>query len=135
MSLLIAVWAVRSIVCQQFLESRRWSIPARFVWGTLDSVLLLAVLLVANGAASPLMVGYPLLIAASGLWFRVRFVWFITVLSLAVLRDRGAGFLPLASRSCGLDFDADVNRHVIFAVALVVLGLGGGVPGAAGAHL
>jgi serine/threonine-protein kinase len=27
-------------------------------------------------------VGYPLLIAASGLWFRVRLVWFTTVLAI-----------------------------------------------------
>jgi serine/threonine-protein kinase len=28
------------------------------------------------------VVGYPLIIVASGLWFRVRFVWFMTFLSL-----------------------------------------------------
>ena len=121
-SLLIAAWALLSTVCQQFLDSRRWSIPARFVWGTLDSLLLLAVLLVANGAASPLVIGYPLVIAASGLWFRVRFVFFITVLSLlsygVVVWDFYFWHPQLQAH-----FDADVNRHVIFAVALVVLGL------------
>ena len=34
------------------------------------------------GAASSLVVGYPLIIVGSGLWFRVRFVWFMTLLSL-----------------------------------------------------
>ena len=46
-------------------------------------------LLVADGAASPLVVGYPLLIAASGLWYRVRFVWFVTALSLISYGDPG----------------------------------------------
>ncbi len=79
-------------------------------------------LLVANGAASPLVIGYPLVIAASGLWFRVRFVFFITVLSLlsygVVVWDFYFWHPQLQAH-----FDADVNRHVIFAVALVVLGL------------
>jgi eukaryotic-like serine/threonine-protein kinase len=35
-SAILGVWAVASVVCQQFLESRRWSLPARFVWGLLD---------------------------------------------------------------------------------------------------
>ena len=81
-SLIVALWIIASIACQQLLASRRWSFPARYAWGTLDSLALLTVLLVGNGAASPLVVGYPLVIVASGLWFRVRFVWFVTVLSL-----------------------------------------------------
>ena len=32
-SALLAIWALASIVFQQFLASQRWSIPARFVWG------------------------------------------------------------------------------------------------------
>ena len=81
-SLVVALWIAASIVCQQLLESRRWSFPARYVWGTLDSLALLTVLLLGYGAASSLVVGYPLIIVASGLWFRVRFVWFMTLLSL-----------------------------------------------------
>ena len=81
-SLVVALWIVASIVCQQLLGSRRWSIPACFVWGTLDSLALFAVLRLGYGAASSLVVGYPLIIVASGLWFRVRFVWFMTLLSL-----------------------------------------------------
>ncbi len=120
-SLLIAAWALLSAVCQQFLDSRRWSIPARFVWGTLDSLLLLAVLLVANGAASPLVVGYPLLIAASGLWFRVRFVWFITALSLLSYGVVVVDFYRWRPE-LQAQFDPSVNRHVVFAMSLVVLG-------------
>ncbi len=121
-SLLMAAWAGLSIICQQFLDSRRWSIPARFVWGTLDSAVLLAVLLLAaSGAASPLVVGYPLLIAASGLWFRVRFVWFITALSLL---SYGVVVVDFYVWRPWLHdhFPANVNRHVVFAISLVVLG-------------
>ncbi len=79
---IIAVCLVGSFVLQQCYKSARWSIPARFAWGLLDSTLLLAALLVADGAVSPLVVGYFLLIVAAGLWNRVRFVWVMTGLSL-----------------------------------------------------
>ena len=95
--------------------------PARFVWGTLDSLLLLAVLRLANGVASPLVVGYSLLIVGSGLWFRVRFVSFMTVLSLisyGILVVDFYHWRPELQQG----FDADPGRHVINMVALILLG-------------
>ncbi len=121
-SVLVAVWAVTSIVFQQFLDSRRWSIPARFGWGALDSVLFLAVLLTANGAASPLIIGYPLLIVASGLWFRVRFVSFMAVLSLISYGVLIVDFYYFRPRLQD-HFDAGINRHVIFVVGLVIMAM------------
>jgi len=118
---LLAIWAAASIICQQFLDSQRWSFRARYVWGMLDSLLLLAVLLLADGAASPLVVGYPLLIAGSGLWFRVRFVSQITGLSLlsyGLLVVDLYCFRPELAET----FDADVDRHIIFSVGLVLMG-------------
>ncbi len=119
-SLIVAIWAIASIILQQFLDSQKWSIPARFGWGLLDSISLLAVLLVADGAASPLVVGYPLLIVGSGLWFRTRFVWFMTALSLT---SYGLLVVDFYQRRPELQagFDTSVDRHVIFAVSLVVL--------------
>ena len=68
------------------------------------------------------MVGYPLLIAGSGLWFHVRFVSFMTVLSLL---SYGVLVIDFYYRRTGLQdhFDASVARHVLFAVFLVVLGV------------
>ena len=78
-------------------------------------------LLVADGVASPLVVGYPLLIVGSGLWFRVRFVWFMSVAALVSYGVLVVDFYLrrpyLADR-----FDIGVDRHVIFALALVVEG-------------
>ena len=120
-SLVVALWIVASIVCQQLLGSRRWSIPARFVWGTLDSLALLTVLLLGDGAASSLVVGYSLVIVASGLWFRVRFVGYMTLLSLL---SYGVLVLDFYYRRPELQDRAypGWDRHVIFAVAIVVLG-------------
>ena len=69
-SIVVAVWAAASIACQQLVENRRWSFSAKYLWGTLDSAAFLTVLLFGDGAASSLIVIYPLIIAGSGLWFR-----------------------------------------------------------------
>jgi len=120
-SIVGAVWVLASVGCQQLFKSRRWSNLAPFVWGTLDSVLLLAAMFVGHGVASALVVCYPLLIAVSGLWFRVRFVWFMTGLSLASYGILVVDFY-FGRTWLRQSMDAGVDRHVIFAVALVVLG-------------
>ena len=122
-SLLLAAWAIGSVICQQGMESQRWSISTRFVWGTLDSALLLAVLLVSDGAASPLIVAYPLLIVASAFWFRVRFVWFIGGLSLLSYGVLIVDFYWRRDDAFREQFDTTFDRHMIFLVALLLLGL------------
>jgi serine/threonine-protein kinase len=121
-TVLAAAWVVVAIVCQQFVGHPRLAIPARFVWGALDSLMLLIVLLfVGDGAASALIVGYPLLIAGSGLWFHVRFVSFMTAMSLL---SYGILVIDFYYRRTGLQehFDTSVARHILFAVSLIVLG-------------
>jgi len=120
MTVLTGLWVFTAIVFQQFLKSPRWSIPARFVWGVLDSLLLLGVLLVTDGAASSLLVGYLLLVAASGLWYRVRYVSFIAGLSLAsygVLIVDFYHWRPSLQEKCYPGFD----RHVVMLVAIVAM--------------
>jgi eukaryotic-like serine/threonine-protein kinase len=120
-SVVVVLWVAASIACQLWLDSRRWAVPARFVWGMLDSLALLTVLLLGYGAASSLLIGYPLMIVASSLWFRVRFVWFMTLLSLlsyGVLVVDFYCWRPELHAGMYAGFD----RHVIFAVALVLLG-------------
>ncbi len=121
MSAVVAFWAIVSIVCQQFLEKPRSAFAARYVWGLLDAAALLAALLIGDGAASSLLVGYPLVIVGSALWFRVRFVWFVTGLSLL-----SYGILVIDFYAWRIDLHQGIytgwDRHVIFAVALLVLG-------------
>ena len=106
----------------RLLECRRWSFPARYVWGTFDSLALLTILLLADGVASSLVVGYPLLIVASGLWFRVRFVWYMTALSLVSYSLLVVDLYVWRSDLLEGVY-SNFDRHVIFAVALVVLGV------------
>ena len=84
-------------------------------------MLLIVLLFVADGAASALVVGYPLLIAGSGLWFHVRFVSFMTAMSLL---SYGILVVDFYCWRTGLQehFDTSIARHVLFALSLVVLG-------------
>ena len=119
-SLVLTVWAVVSLVLQQGLKSPRWSMYACFLWGTLDALLLTGVLLIADSAASPLVVGYFLLIAGSGLWFRVRFVWFMTLLlliSYALMIVNLHVYYPDLARQYNVRWD----RHALFIVAMLVM--------------
>jgi eukaryotic-like serine/threonine-protein kinase len=122
MTILAAAWALISIVCQRFVNRERNALLARFVWGTLDSLMLLIVLLfVADGAASVLVVGYLLLIAGSGLWYHVRFVWFMTGMSLI---SYGIVVIDFYCWRTSLkdQFDTSIFRHALFATSLIVLG-------------
>jgi serine/threonine-protein kinase len=122
MSIGLGIWAVASIVCQQFVGKQRWSVPARFVWGLFDTILLFLLLkFVAAGASSSLVMGYPLLIASAGLWFRVRFVFFMTALSLLSYGVLVVDFYVWRPE-LQEHFDAESPRHVIFALSLVLLG-------------
>ena len=122
MTALVLAWVAASAVCEWFVERPGTTLSARFVWGGLDQLIFLVMLLfVADGATSGLVAAYPLLIAASALWFHVRFVSFMTALSLL---SYGILVLDFYFRRTELQtkFDAGYTRHVLFAVSLVVLG-------------
>lgn len=79
----LGTWAALSVVLQKLQGAGRLSGSIPFLWAVLDGVLFTAVLFLAEGPRDLLLAGYPLLIAASGLWFRVRMVWFMTTVCLA----------------------------------------------------
>ncbi|HKD38138.1 MAG TPA: serine/threonine-protein kinase [Pirellulales bacterium] len=79
---LLAIWLLVAILCQTLLLRERTAALARYAWATLDVILLTAALYLTGSPLGPLVVGYPLIVAGSGLWFRMRLVWFTTGLSL-----------------------------------------------------
>lgn len=107
------VWALVSFLFQQILRRERFTDFTRFAWMAADAILLTTLLIMAFGSIGPLLIGYPLIVVASGLLFRVRLVLFMTsvcLLSYAVLfyvrgEQEGPWHYPL-----------------IFAAALAVLG-------------
>jgi serine/threonine-protein kinase len=91
----LALWAVSALIFQTMLR-RGWpGDQVRVLWSaadiaflTLEAKLFELIGLAADGGASivrvetTLLVGYPLLIAASGLWWRVKLVWITTALAI-----------------------------------------------------
>jgi serine/threonine-protein kinase len=114
--LVLVFWLLFSFLCQRGLENERHAHWIRLVWSAADPITLTAILLIAQGFGSPLLVLYPTLIAASGFWLRVPLVLTTTGASLlgycVLLADathRGIGRIPL-------------HWHVLALVGLVVSG-------------
>jgi serine/threonine-protein kinase len=111
----LAVWMLSSVVFQQGLKRDRWADVVPFAWSAVDLVLLTLLLILTDNWAGPLLVGYPLLVAASGLWFRARLVWFTTIVA------EFAYMILLAFSPYGL-ISNEPHHRLIFLVALLVLG-------------
>ena len=79
----LALWAGLTLLFQRLHRSGMRSDEVRRLWSLGDVFCLTVLLRLLGYLDTPLLVGYPLLIAASGLWFRERIVWFTT--GLAVL--------------------------------------------------
>ncbi|MDG3006665.1 serine/threonine-protein kinase [Paludisphaera mucosa] len=81
--LVLAIWAVLTLLFQQ-LHRRGWqSDSLRGFWILGDMACLTLLLWIMRDLDTPLLVGYPLMIAASGLWFREGLVWLTTELAIA----------------------------------------------------
>ena len=85
--LTFAVWAVLAFVFQWLLRREKTAEFARLAWAVTDPLLLMIVLMLADDIG-PILVGYPVLVTASGLWLSGRLVLVSTVgciVSYAVL--------------------------------------------------
>ncbi len=91
----LGLWAVLSLVFQSRLRAGSRPDGVRILWSATDIICMTIVTkLLETVIWSPagerivhvettLLVGYPLLIAASGLWWRVRLVWITTIMACA----------------------------------------------------
>jgi serine/threonine-protein kinase len=75
---LFGIWMVVSFLFQNLLRQERFAEITRFAWAAADTLLLTMLLLLSDSPLGGLLVGYPLLVAASGLFFRVQLVCFTT---------------------------------------------------------
>jgi tRNA A-37 threonylcarbamoyl transferase component Bud32 len=124
-TLIVGIWIAASLVFQRMLARRRWETTARFLWGMVDALLLLAVLLSGDGVASPMVIGLPLLIVAAGLWSQVRLVWFVSATCVAaygVLVAKYYGWLSLGAAKSLRPFDDHPDRHIYFLISLILCG-------------
>ena len=118
-SLVIAAWALVSVALQQILKRERYQTLGMFAWGAADVVAVTLILLAADGAASPLVIAYPVLIVASGLWLRTGFVTFMTAALVASYLVLVADFY-FRRVELQATFDRDVDRHVFFVLGLLL---------------
>ncbi len=79
---LFGVCAFMSFLFQRMLHNDSLAQPARFGWAASDVIILTSLLYLADPPIGAILIGYPLLIAAAGLFFLVRLVLFTTVISL-----------------------------------------------------
>ncbi|HUY89134.1 MAG TPA: serine/threonine-protein kinase [Pirellulales bacterium] len=118
---ILSLWVAASFVCQKLMNRNIRPLAVPFVWGLIDAGALLYLLLIADGAASPLLIGYPLLVVAAGLWFRVRLVWFMTALSvLSYLVLVVDCFTRRPELKAGSDLHSD--DFIYFVVGLIAMG-------------
>ena len=75
------LWGISVVLLQQFVDQPRWSSVAAALWAVVDAVLFTGILYLADSPLGPLLIGYPLLVACSGLFFRVRLVVITTIAS------------------------------------------------------
>ena len=96
----LAAWALASVALQAIARRDRRRDSVRPAWAAADVAFLTLILwlFAAAGTAvgGSMVVGYPLLVAASGLWFRVGLVWLATALA-----EAGYGLLVLDARLRG----------------------------------
>ncbi|MEX2119905.1 MAG: hypothetical protein WD847_09960 [Pirellulales bacterium] len=80
---LAVAWTLVSLGILLCLRGQIFPGWLKFVSTACDVVLLAAVLTLADGPKSPLVVGYFLIVALSGLRFNLPLVWFATLASMA----------------------------------------------------
>jgi serine/threonine-protein kinase len=114
--LLFAGWAAASWVFQRGVPRPDLAQWAAYAWSATDVLLLTVLQIMTKAGVSPLIFGYPFLIACAGLWTQVRMVWATTACCFV-----GYLWLMLTDLSA-VNPAHPFHRHFIFLVSLVVLG-------------
>jgi serine/threonine-protein kinase len=109
-------WLFSTLVFRRLSRLEGRAERFRPAWIAVDVAVLTAMLRLLGAATSSLIVGYPLLIAASGLWHRVPLVWLTTAFSML-----GYAALALDARSRGVAIDSNHHPNILLA-ALAVTG-------------
>jgi eukaryotic-like serine/threonine-protein kinase len=111
---ILGVWGAVSCVCQWMMNHKPWAAATRFVWAALDVVLFSLIVLVADDIETPVVIGFPLIIVATGLWFRVPLVWFTAAVCIV------SYLLLLLERELRTGIEGP-HKHAIFLVGLGIL--------------
>jgi eukaryotic-like serine/threonine-protein kinase len=114
----IAAWALSCVLCQRLMKRALWERRMPYLWAVTDVLFLTTLLVLAQRGqpVGPILIGYPFLVIASGLWFEVRLVWVMTALC-------SLGYL-LLNRLRGDAGNSDIPPHYPYIYAVVLWGIG-----------
>lgn len=119
----LAAWLAASCLFERLLRFPARRLHAMFAWAATDVLAVTAALLAARGLASPAVIALVLLVVASGLWARVRLVWFTTVVCVAAYGILLWDYLRWpAEQRASKAAAASADEPIYFALALVVSG-------------
>lgn len=76
---LLGVWMLLSFLLQALLRRQNDPTKIACAWIAIDVLIYSLVLMIRGVETGPLIIGYPILIAISGLWFRAAVIWFATI--------------------------------------------------------
>jgi len=114
---ILLVWSAASVCFQRLLRNPHRTEAISLIWSASDVLFLSAALLNAEGVASHLLILYPILIAASGLWYHSKHVWVTTAVAMASY----AG-LCLHALIFRPDLQVPFDYHIVFLAALFSIG-------------
>lgn len=115
LSIIFAIWLGLSWIFQRFIRREIGLDIVPYIWAAADITILTTTLVVTDSLFSPIDIGFPLLVAASGLWLREQLVWFTA--SCACFGYAIATAILLWSGPID-----QVHRNVIFLAGLVTMG-------------
>jgi serine/threonine-protein kinase len=114
LALIFAAWLGLSWLFQRLIRRNIGLTIIPYIWAACDVAILTTTLLLTDSLVSPIDIGFPLLIAAAGLWLRPALVWF--TLACTILGHGGATVIMYAH-----GYDQQLHRHVIFLAGLVTM--------------
>ena len=117
---LVLTWLAVAAVFQSAIitSNERWKDRLTYIWASLDVVMFTAILGAARGAESPALVVYLLLVAGTGLRYRISLVWMVCGVSLL-------GYWVLLWRSDWLEDDSNIlpSAPIYFSGCLIIIAL------------
>jgi serine/threonine-protein kinase len=114
---LLALWIALSFIFQALLRRQVKRKVVACIWSAVDIFIFSSVLMVRGAETGPLIIGYPILVAMSGLWFLVPVVWFTTIAA-------EIGVVMLLPYWHGWDYIRENPHHPILVMGMIaVLGM------------
>jgi len=112
--ILLGFWGLTAFMFQWMLNQEHLADFTRYAWTAADTILLTVMLCYVEAPLGPLFIGYPMIIAAAAMFFRVRLVLFATAVTIA-------GFCAVVS----FHPEEEVSAHYgfIYVAVLAVIGL------------